>query len=99
MFWKLEEVSVGVYKILHYKEMGYGWTAWSLFQNKHYRVSDKAKSKINKRTWISMQQGSTSALWVQKLNNNSRKTMPDFGIEIPRRFLGGQTSHGGKHLN
>lgn len=30
MFWKLEEVIVEVYKILHDKEMGCGWTAWSL---------------------------------------------------------------------
>lgn len=28
-----------------------------------------------------------------------KKTMPDLEIEIPRKFLGGQTSHGGKHLN
>lgn len=75
LFWKLEEVIVDVYKILHNKEMGCGWTAWSLFQSKHYRDSDKAKSKINKRTWISMQLGSFSALWVQKLNTILRKKL------------------------
>lgn len=75
MFQKLEEVIVEVYEILQDKEKGCGWTAYCLFQTKRYRASDKARLKINKRTQISIkQQGSTSALWVQKLKNVLRRS-------------------------
>lgn len=73
MFQKLEEIIVEVYKILHDKEMGGTWTAWSLFQNKHYEASNKVKLKVNIGTSTSMQQGSIFALWVQKLNSILRR--------------------------